>query len=221
MSVVAVAGAGGGLGPHVVGALLEAGYDVAAADRRGGAIEGLGVDATAVDLLTTEGAEEWAASVKEKFGGCDALLHLVGGWRGGPFEGFPLDDVELLHDLLVRTVVHTSRAFMPMLKASGRGRFLLVSSPQADAPSAHHAAYGAYKAAAEAWTLAVADELSDHGGTANIVRVNAILTPQMREENPDKAYAAFTRAEDIAEALAWLLSPAGAKMQGQRLALHG
>ena len=217
MSVVAVAGAGGGLGPQVVRALVEGGHDVCGCDRRP---LDLGIDTIAVDLLA-DGAEEWAAHVRERFGGCDALLHLVGGWKGGPFEDFPLEDADFLHDLLVRTVIRTSRAFMPMLKASGRGRFLLVSSPQADRPSADNAAYGAYKAAAEAWTLAVADELSGHGGTANIVRVNAILTPQMREENPDKAYATFTRAEDLAEALAWLLSPAAARMQGQRLALHG
>jgi NAD(P)-dependent dehydrogenase (short-subunit alcohol dehydrogenase family) len=158
--------------------------------------------------------------VQERFGGCDAVVHLVGGWKGGAFPDFPLEDAQFLHDLLVRTVIHTSRAFLPALKASGRGRFLLVSSPQADGPSADNAAYGAYKAAAEAWTLAVADELAAEGGTANIVRVNAILTPEMRAANPDKSYATFTPAEDLAAALVWLLSPAAAKMRGQRLALH-
>ena len=212
-----MAGVGGGLGPHVVRALVEAGHDVCGCDRRP---LDLGIDTVAVDLLA-DGAREWAAHVKERFGGCDALIHLVGGWKGGPFEDFALEDADFLHDLLVRTVIATSRAFMPLLKASGRGRFLLVSSPQADRPSADNAAYGAYKAAAEAWTLAVADELSEHGGTANVVRVNAILTPQVREENPDKAYSNFTRAEDLAETLAWLLAPAAARMQGQRLALHG
>jgi NAD(P)-dependent dehydrogenase (short-subunit alcohol dehydrogenase family) len=219
--VVAVAGAGGGLGPVVVRALADAGAAVAAADRSGDALEGLDVDCSAVDLLAGDGAEAWAAHVQERFGGCDALLHLVGGWKGGKLEEFPLADAELLHDLLVRTVIHASRAFLPALKASGRGRFLLVSSPQADRPSADNAAYGAYKAAAEAWALAVADELDGHGGSANIVRVNAILTPAMRAANPDKPDDTFTPAEDIAAALVWLLSPAAAKMKGQRLALHG
>ena len=219
MSVVAVAGAGGGLGPHVVRALVEAGHDVAAADR---AQLELGVDCSTVDLLASGGAEEWAAHVREAFGGCDALIHLVGGWKGGQgIEEFPPEDAEFLYDLLVRTVMNATRAFLPALKASGRGRFLLVSSPQADAPTATNAAYGATKAAAEAWTLAVADELADHGGTANIVRVNAIVTPQMREQNPEKPYDSFTPTEDLAAALVWLLSPAAAKMHGQRLALHG
>lgn len=218
MSVVAVAGAGGGLGPHVVRALSGAGHELCGCDRLP---LDLGVDTVEVDLLAG-GAEEWAAHVEERFGGCDALVHLVGGWKGGQgIEEFPQEDADWLYDLLVRTVMSTSRAFLPMLKKSGHGRFLLVSSPQADRPSATNAAYGATKAAAEAWTLAVADELSGHGGTANVVRVNAILTPEMREANPDRAYETFTPVEDLAAAIAWLLSPAAAQMQGQRLALHG
>ena len=50
--------------------------------------------------------------------------------------------------------------------------------------------------------------------------VNAILSPQMRAENPDKEYPTFTSAEDIAEAIAYVLSDAAAKMNGKRLALH-
>ena len=41
--------------------------------------------------------------------------------------------------------------------------------------------------------------------TANIVVVNAIVTPKMRAENPDKAYKTFTDASEIAEAIAFLL----------------
>jgi NAD(P)-dependent dehydrogenase (short-subunit alcohol dehydrogenase family) len=218
VSVVAVAGVGGGLGPHVVRALGRAGHEVCGCDRV--ALD-LGVDTVEVDLLAG-GADEWAAHVQERFGGCDALVHLVGGWRGGKgIEEFPPEDAEWLYDLLVRTVMSTSRAFLPMLKRSGGGRFLLVSSPEADRPAATNAAYGATKAAAEAWTLAVADELSAHGGTANVVRVKAILTPAMRAANPDRSYETFTPAEDLAAAIAWLLSPTAATMRGQRLELHG
>ena len=51
--------------------------------------------------------------------------------------------------------------------------------------------------------------------------MNAIVTPEMREQNPDKAYKTFTDARDMAEALAFMLSDAAAKMNGQRVALHG
>ena len=55
-----------------------------------------------------------------------------------------------------------------------RGRFVLVSSSQAQRPDATNAAYAAAKAAAEAWTLAMARDLGEHGGTANVLVVHAI-----------------------------------------------
>jgi NAD(P)-dependent dehydrogenase (short-subunit alcohol dehydrogenase family) len=121
---------------------------------------------------------------------------------------------------LIRTVQHTTRAFHDALVASEHGRFVLISAKQAQSPSNDNAAYAAAKAAAEAWTLALADGFGDSSATANIIVVNAILTPRMREDNPDKEFRTFTPAEHIAEAIDFLCSDAGAKMNGQRLALH-
>jgi NAD(P)-dependent dehydrogenase (short-subunit alcohol dehydrogenase family) len=221
--VVAVAGAGGSLGPHVVARLKDAGATVAVTDRDEEKIAALGADdAQVVDLLDEGAARAWADGLTTRFGHVDGLAHLVGGWRGGtPIGEAPLEDWDLLHDLLIRTVQHTSRAFLPHLVASGRGRFVLVSSAQAQKPSSTNAAYGAAKAAAEAWTLALADELTESGGTANILVVNAIVTPEMRAANPDKAYKTFTDASDMADAIAFLVSDTAARMNGQRLALHG
>ena len=98
---------------------------------------------------------------------------------------------------------HTTRAFHDQLAASAHGRFVLVSAKQAQQPSNGNAAYAAAKAAAEAWTLAYADGFGPGGATANIVVVDAILTPQMRAENPGKAYPTFTPAEHVADAIAW------------------
>jgi NAD(P)-dependent dehydrogenase (short-subunit alcohol dehydrogenase family) len=155
-------------------------------------------------------------------GGVDALVHLVGGWRGGkPIEESPDEDWEFLHDLLIRTLQNATRAFTPHLLASGHGRFVIVSAGQAQAPTHTNAAYAAAKAAAEAWTLALAHRFKGSGATANIVVVGTILTPEMREESPDKDYSTFTPAEAIADAVAYLCSDAAAPMNGQRLTLRG
>ena len=218
---IAVAGAGGGLGPSVVRALVDAGAWVAASDRTKkdcAVVEGVAHTTHGVDLTTAEGAASWARDV----GPVDGLLHLVGGWRGGQsVEDLDIADLELLEQLLFRTVVHTTRAFAPLLKAAGpRGRFALVSSSVVGRPTAGNAAYAATKAAAEAWTMTLSQELADTEGTANVVVVNAIVTPAMREENPDKAYTTFTDAAEIAETLVFLCSGAARKMNGQRLHLH-
>jgi len=51
--------------------------------------------------------------------------------------------------------------------------------------------------------------------------VGAIVTPAMRAESPDRDFATFTPAEEIAEAIGYLCSDAAASMNGQRLTLRG
>jgi NAD(P)-dependent dehydrogenase (short-subunit alcohol dehydrogenase family) len=228
--VIAIAGAAGGLGPSVVRCLADAGATIAATDVHQERLDQLGselvlsdqrFDGRVVDLLDEQAAADWASDLRERFGHVDALLHLVGGWRGGqPIAEAPLDDYAWLHDLLVRTVQHTTRAFWDSLATSEHGRFVLVSAAQAQSPNATNASYAAAKAAAEAWTLALADSFEDTAATANVIVVNAILTPRMREENPDKEYPTFTPAEHIAEAIRFLCGDAAAKMNGQRLSLR-
>jgi NAD(P)-dependent dehydrogenase (short-subunit alcohol dehydrogenase family) len=228
--VIAIAGVGGGLGPAVAKRFAEGGATLALtdrdADRLAEVAEDLGLprerlDVRVVDLLDEDAAREWCASLVERFDRVDGLMHLVGGWRGGdPLASFDLADYEWLHDLLVRTVMYVTRAFHDALTESGRGRFALVSSAQAQAPEGTNAAYAAAKGAAESWTLALADSLSGTGATANIVVVNALLTPAMREAHPRREYPGFTPVEAIAEALAFLCSDSGARMNGQRLSLH-
>ena len=230
--VIAIAGAAGGLGPVVASRLADAGATLALTDRDQARLDTLvadlnldesRVDARVVDLLDEDAARGWADALAERFGGVDGLLHLVGGWKGGdPLSTTPLADYEWLHDLLVRTVIHTTRAFYERLAASEHGRFVLVSSSQAQAPGGTNASYGATKAAAEAWTLALADSFREAGSaaTANILVINAILTPAMREANPDKPYKTFTSVEEIAEGLAFICSDAARKMNGKRFPLY-
>jgi NAD(P)-dependent dehydrogenase (short-subunit alcohol dehydrogenase family) len=227
--VYAIAGVGGGLGPVVAERLAEAGAVVAGTDRDQARLDELGEalglaeerwDGRAVDLLDEEAVRGWCATLLERFGRVDGLLHLVGGWRGGrPLHEAPLADWELLHELLIRTVQHASRAFHDALLDSPHGRFVLVSAKQAQAPSNSNAAYAAAKAAAEAWTLALADGFSGSPATANIVVVDAILTARMREQSPDGDFSSFTPAEHIADAIAFLCSDAAGEMNGQRLTL--
>lgn len=229
--VYAIAGVGGGLGPSVAERLAAAGATVAGTDRDQARIDEVGTasglpaerwDGRAVDLLDEEATRAWCAALLERFGRVDGLLHLVGGWRGGtPLHEAPPADWELLHELLIRTVQHTTRAFHDALLASEHGRFVLVSAKQAQAPTDSNAAYAAAKAAAEAWTLALADGFAGSSATANIVVVDAILTPRMRAESPEGDFSSFTPAEHLAAAIAFLCSDAAQEMNGQRLPLSG
>ncbi|HEX6391342.1 MAG TPA: SDR family NAD(P)-dependent oxidoreductase [Solirubrobacteraceae bacterium] len=222
---VVIAGASGGLGPSVARAFANAGWKLVLADNSADRLASLvgefpGARGDVVDLLDEKETRHWAQGIAE----VDCVAHLVGGWRGGTTlrDADPADWV-LLHDLLIRTVQHTTRAFHDALVASPRGSFVLVSSKQGQQPTHDNAAYAAAKAAAEAWTLALADSFraQEANATANVVVVNAITTPQMRADNPDKSYRTFTDAEEIADSIVYLTSPAARKMNGHRLHLHG
>jgi NAD(P)-dependent dehydrogenase (short-subunit alcohol dehydrogenase family) len=227
--VIAVAGGAGNLGPTVVRRLAEegaipcvCGRDKSALDALAAEVE-LPIETDVVDLLDPAATRTWAEDLAQRHDGrVDGLAHLVGGWRGGkPIEEAPLEDWDFLSPLLVRTLQHATQAFVPHLLASGHGRFVIVSTGQAQSPTSPNAVYAAAKAAAESWTLALSDRFKGTGSTANIVVVGAIVTPDMRAESPDKDFSTFTPAEEIAETIAYLSSDAAASMNGQRVTLRG
>jgi len=226
--VIAVAGGTGNVGPTVVRRLAAAGARTCVCGRDRGSLEelageiGSSIDTDVVDLLDATATRRWADDLAARHGHVDGLVQLVGGWRGGtPIEEAPLEDWDVLSTLLVRTLQHATQAFAPHLIASGHGRFVVIGAGQASAPTHPNASYAAAKAAADAWTLALADRFKGTGSTANIVVVGAILTPAMRAESPDKDFSTFSPAEEIAGAISYLCSDEAASMNGQRLTLRG
>jgi NAD(P)-dependent dehydrogenase (short-subunit alcohol dehydrogenase family) len=226
--VIAVAGGTGNVGPTVVRRLAAAGARTCVCGRDRASLEelageiGSSIDTDVVDLLDAAATRRWADDLAARHGHVDGVVQLVGGWRGGtPIEEAPLEDWDVLSTLLVRTLQHATQAFVPHLIASGHGRFVVIGAGQASAPTHPNASYAAAKAAADAWTLALADRFKGTGSTANIVVVGAILTPAMRAESPDKDFSTFSPAEEIAGAISYLCSDEAASMNGQRLTLRG
>ena len=226
--VIAVAGGTGNVGPTVVRRLAAAGARTCVCGRDRGSLEelageiGSSIDTDVVDLLDATATRRWADDLAARHGHVDGLVQLVGGWRGGtPIEEAPLEDWDVLSTMLVRTLQHATQAFAPHLIASGHGRFVVIGAGQALAPTHPNASYAAAKAAADTWTLALADRFKGTGSTANVVVVGAILTPAMRAESPDKDFSTFSPAEEIAGAISYLCSDEAASMNGQRLTLRG
>ncbi|MDJ0463754.1 SDR family NAD(P)-dependent oxidoreductase [Streptomyces sp. H27-C3] len=234
-AVVAVAGAGGPAGRATLLRLAEAGATVVGSDadaaRLAEAVDaaryahgGATVTGDTVDLLDLEATRAWAARTEKDFGRIDGMVHLVGGWRGSAtFAETDLADWELLEKLLIRTVQHTSLAFEAPLQRSDRGRYLLISAAGASKPTAGNAAYAASKAAAEAWTLALADSFRKAGGedgprtAAAILVVKALVHDAMRAERPNAKFAGFTDVKELAEAIAGVWDRPAPEVNGQRL----
>ncbi|MBC6459151.1 SDR family NAD(P)-dependent oxidoreductase [Actinomadura sp. HBU206391] len=220
-AVIVVAGAGGPAGRAVVRRLASAGARVVAADVRPQTWDDAGADAeritsAVVDLLDADATRAWAAQVLDVHGRVDGLVHLVGGWRGGEtFGETDLADWALLHDLLVRTLQHTTLAFHGALREGPHGRAVIVSQPVAGAPTQGNAAYAAAKAAAEAWTLALADSFWHTPAAATILVVKALTTDAMLERQA--AGQGHTHVDDLAGTIAGLWDRPADELNGKRL----
>jgi NADP-dependent 3-hydroxy acid dehydrogenase YdfG len=230
--VIVVAGATGAAGPAVVQRLAAAGATVVAAGSNRERIEAVVADSLArvpstrherihaavVDLLDEPATRDWARVVEREHGRVDGLVHLVGGWRGGTgIVEADLADWDWLQDRLIRTLLHSSRAFHDAIKASPRGRLVLISTVETRAPSATNALYAAAKAAAETWTLAVADSFKGSAAAAVTLQIKALLTPAMRAAKPDAAFSGYTPVEELADTIHDLWLTPAAEWNGQRL----
>ncbi|MEU6882506.1 SDR family oxidoreductase [Streptomyces sp. NPDC046712] len=234
-AVIAVAGAAGPAGRAALMRLADAGAIVVASDadpaRLAEAVDaaryahgGATVVGDTVDLLDLAATKDWAAKTEKEFGRIDGLVHLVGGWRGSAsFAEADPKDWDFLERLLIRTVQNTSIAFHDYLLRSDRGRFVLVSQVGAHKPVATNAAYNAGKAAAEAWTLAMADSFRKSGGeegtnaAAAILVIKALVHDAMRAERPNAKFAGFTDVKDLADEIAGVWLKPAQDVNGQRL----
>lgn len=218
--VVVVAGSGGATGHAVVRRLAAGGARVVAAGRSAQQWNDERITGAVVDLLDADATRDWAAGVVAEHGRVDGLIQLVGGWRGGKtFGDTDLADWDFLEGQLVRTLQHTTLAFHEELRRSPYGRFAIVSQHAAQHPTQGAAAYSTAKAAAEAWSLALADSFSGTEAAAVILVVKALLTDAMRAEHPDKAYPGFTHVDDLAETVADLWNRPAQELNGTRLDL--
>ena len=214
-AVVVVMGASGAAGPPAVAALAARGATAIAVDRDAIAlsrmIEGLpeplraSVVPTELDLLDEPASLAWGHELATEYGRVDGLIHLVGGWRGGKgIVDADLADYDWLHDGLVRTLQHATRALHDPIAASPFGRIVIVSTTALDKPTASNAAYLTAKAAAEMWMRAVANSYADIRAAAVILRAKALLTPKMREDKPTAKFSGYTPVAELAERIVGL-----------------
>ncbi|MFD5226449.1 SDR family NAD(P)-dependent oxidoreductase [Microbacterium sp. NPDC058342] len=152
---VVLAGATSASGLATAAALVAAGARVIATGRSAQRLAPL-ADAGAQTEIADATSFADMSALAERIGAVDAVLPLVGGWRGGGgLAGQTDEDFAALLPAL-QAVRASSRAFDAAVRASDAGRFAVVSSQAVVRPLAGGANYAAVKAATEAWARAVA-----------------------------------------------------------------
>ncbi|WP_426999136.1 SDR family oxidoreductase [Pseudarthrobacter sp. N5] len=247
---VLVTGGSGASGIATARALNDSGFAVFTAGSDKGRIEaaaalaGPGVTPLVCDLASLADVRAMHGSLTEAAGAMDGVIHLVGGWRGSAGITEQSDeDWDFLERGAITTLRNVTRVFYKDLEASGTGRFAMVSSTAVSAPTAGGASYVAAKAAAEAWTMAVADGFrsapteasgsgraghgpsaygqgaSDQGSAAVVLVVKALVDADMRRQHPERTFPGHTDVEDLAAAVVGLFGRPATELNGLRLPL--
>ncbi|WP_035741759.1 SDR family oxidoreductase [Arthrobacter sp. MA-N2] len=198
-----------------------------------------GADVTPLvcDLSQLEAVRELASAIHGSAKRVDGVIHLVGGWRGAKgIEDQPDEDWTALEQSAITTLRNVSRVFYQDLESSPVGRFAMVSSTAVAAPTAGAATYAAAKAAAETWTLALADgfrrdqsgnpsnpsnndEPPEQHSAAVVFVVKSLLDAAMRKAHPERKFPGYTDVDDLATAAVGLFDKPAAELNGQRLLL--
>lgn len=200
---ILIAGASSALGRATASAARAAGHHVIAVGSSAERLEPVDADERVVsDLTSFAEVQSLAASV----GPVDALVHLVGGWRGGGgLAGQSDEDWAWLEQRVVGTLRNTTRAFAAALGASAAGRIVIISTTGLDRPTAGNASYVSLKAAAETWLAAVGHALRATPATTHVIRVKALVSAADRESEPDRTFDDHSDVDDVASEIVGLV----------------
>jgi 3-oxoacyl-[acyl-carrier protein] reductase len=234
-----VTGGSRGIGRAIVLRLAMQGADVAfsyrgneaAAKETGAGVEQLGRKALPVqgDASDPASAEALVKAALGTFGKVDILVNNAGITRDDLIMRMTPDMFrEVLETNLFGAFYATKAVTRPMLKARA-GRIVNITSVSGQAGQMGQANYSSAKAGLIGLTKATARELASRGITCNAVAPGFVLT-ELTEGLPDALkteliartpLARFATTEEIASAVAFLVSDEAAFITGQVLAVDG
>lgn len=244
--VAFVTGAGHGIGAAVVRTLLAEGARVCGVDRDAAALArladeltGTGVRLMPVDVTDTRQVEDAVAVVEADVGPIAFGASVAGVLSTRLVVDTDDDEWSRVFDVNARGVFVVSRALARRMAPRRRGSLVTVGSNAAFVPRHAMAAYAASKAAATMFTRCLGLELAGLGIRCNVVAPGSTDTRMQRGMWPDEGGAAqvvrgsletfktgipmgrLATAEDVAEAVVFLLSDRAAHITMTELLVDG
>lgn len=238
--IALVTGASRGIGRAIAVALGRegakvvvnyAGNEAAAEETRRLVVEAGGPEPVLMrfDVADKEAVDKAIAEVKESLGGLHVLVNNAGISRDGLLLRFKDEDWDQTLATNLSGAFYCSRAAAKIMTRQRWGRIINISSVVGESGNAGQVAYASAKAGMIGMTKTLAQELASRTITVNAVTPGYIET-DMTNALPEKAremildripLGCIGKAEDIAEAVAFLASERARYITGHVLAVNG
>jgi len=233
--VALITGAGGGLGRAVAAHLADSGWRLALVSRAAMRLEGVGpADALRIeaDVSSPDGARAAVAQCTAALDVPSALVNCAGGTLITPLHRTSEATYRACLGANMDTAFFSLAAFVEALRSARQpGAALLVSSVVGHIGVANHEAISMAKAAVAGLVRAAAATYAPSRIRVNAVSPAFMPTPATASiiasdavrEGVAKQYplGGIGSVDEIAQAIAWLISPAASRITGQVLPIDG
>jgi NAD(P)-dependent dehydrogenase (short-subunit alcohol dehydrogenase family) len=235
---VLVTGGSRGIGAAIAQRLTAAGAQVVAVARNAPAEAPAGVQFVTGDVRTQDGVQAIADAALERLGGVDVIVNNAG--ASGTFPAgslsIPADEWQDVLDVTLLSAVRLNAALLPQMLERRSGAIVHIGSSAAFNVPAALLHYGAAKAALTAYSKGLATELAPQGIRVNTITPGNVESPgadKVREDlaagfgidvatiNSVVPLGRIGRPQEIAEAVAYLVSDRAAYVIGANLVIDG
>ncbi len=238
--VALVTGASKGIGADLARALAAAGARVGLAARDEEALQAIAAEiasaggealAVAIDVSSVSSIREGVKAVVDRFGRLDILVNNAGIGANHPAEEVTEADWDEMMEVNLRGLFFCCQAAGRVMLEQGSGRIVNISSQAGVVGIRDHAVYSASKGGVNMLTKVLALEWAERGVTVNAVAPTFIYTPGTAErlDQPEYLEGVLDRlplgrvgtTTEVAGAVIYLASPAGALVNGHVLLVDG
>ncbi|SEV97949.1 3-oxoacyl-ACP reductase FabG [Luteibacter sp. 329MFSha] len=234
--IALVTGASRGIGAAIADRLAALGATVygtatseSGAEAIGERLAAHGGHGRVLDVTDPAAIEALIDGIAKESGAVSVLVNNAGITRDQLLMRMKEDDWSAIMDTNLTSVFRTSKAVMRGMMKARKGRIISIASVVGVTGNPGQANYAAAKAGIIAFSKSLAREIGSRGITVNVVApgfIDTDMTRALPEEQREALLAGIAlghlgEASDIAEAVAFLASPAARYITGETLHVNG